>query len=71
MLRLPHDSRNWGKQRVCYHSLNDWNTLDNETRNTRNIAIFIALNAVFINLKFVLNMFFNLSRTFLKTTTCE
>ena len=36
----PLASRNWRKQRVCHHSLKDWNTLDNETRNSPNIAIF-------------------------------
>ena len=40
MLRLSSVSRNYGKQRVCHHSLKDWNTLDNETRNAPNIAIF-------------------------------
>ena len=72
MLGLPRVSRNWGKQRVCHHSLKDWNTLDNQTRNARNIAIFkrsvhirflhlsyfIALNVVSINFKFVLYIVF-------------
>ena len=31
MLRLPHVTKNWGKQRVCYHSLKDWNNLDRDT----------------------------------------
>ena len=40
MLRLPRITRNWGKQRVCHHSLKDWNKLQRETRNAPNIAIF-------------------------------
>ena len=40
MLRLPHVTRNWGKQRVCHHSLKDWNKLEKETRNVPNIATF-------------------------------
>ena len=28
MLRLTHAAKNWGKQRVCYHSLKCWNNLD-------------------------------------------
>ena len=26
MLRLPRVTRNWGKQKVCHHSLKDWST---------------------------------------------
>ena len=33
MLRLPHATDIWVKQRVRYHSLNDWNNLDNDIRN--------------------------------------
>ena len=40
MLRLPRVTRNWGKQRVCHHSLKDWNKLKRETRNAPNIATF-------------------------------
>ena len=40
MLRLPRATRNWGKQRVCHHSLKDWNELERETRNAPNIATF-------------------------------
>ena len=35
-LRLPSVRRNWGKQRVCYQSVKNWNSLvslDKETRN--------------------------------------
>ena len=39
-LRLPRVTRNWGKQRVCYHSLKDWNGLDRDTRNSSSIEIF-------------------------------
>ena len=28
MIRLPRVTRNWGKQRVRYHSLKDWNELE-------------------------------------------
>ena len=28
ILRLTHAAKNWGKQRVCYHSLKCWNNLD-------------------------------------------
>ena len=27
-LRLPKVHRNWGKYRVCYHAISDWNNLD-------------------------------------------
>ena len=40
MLRLPRVTRNWGEQRVCHHSLKDWNELERETRNAPNIATF-------------------------------
>ena len=40
MLRLPRVTRNWGKQRVCHHSLKDWNKLKRVTRNALNIATF-------------------------------
>ena len=40
MLRLPRVTRNWGKQRVCHHSLKDWNKLERATRNAPNIATF-------------------------------
>ena len=40
MLRLPSVTRNWGKQRVCHHSLKDWNKLERETRNAPNIVTF-------------------------------
>ena len=40
MLRLPLATKNWGKQRVCYHSLNDWNNLDKDIRNALHILKF-------------------------------
>ena len=40
MLRLPLATKNWGKQRVCYHSLKDWNNLDRDIRNARGIVNF-------------------------------
>ena len=40
MLRLPRVTRNWGKQRVCHHSLKDWNESERETRNAPNIVTF-------------------------------
>ena len=40
MLRLPRVTRNWGKQRVCHHSLKDWNESEREARNAPNIATF-------------------------------
>ena len=39
-LRLPRVTRNWGKQRVCHHSLKEWNKLEKEARNAPNIATF-------------------------------
>ena len=38
MLRLSRVTRNWGKQRICQHSIKDWNKLERETRNAPNIA---------------------------------
>ena len=40
MLRLPVATKNWGKQRVCYHSLKDCNNLDTDIRNARGIVNF-------------------------------
>ena len=40
MLWLPHVTKNWGKQRVCYHSLKDWNNLDRDTRNAPDLVNF-------------------------------
>ena len=39
-LCLPKVKRNWGKQRLEYHAVNDWNTLDEETRHSDSIAKF-------------------------------
>ena len=33
-LCLPKVKRNWGKQRFEYHAVNDWNSLDEETRHS-------------------------------------
>ena len=40
MLRLPLATKNWGEQRVCYHSLNDWNNLDKDIRNAPDAVNF-------------------------------
>ena len=40
MLRLPRVTKNWGKQRVCYQSLKDWNNLDRNTRNAPDLVNF-------------------------------
>ena len=34
--------KNWGKQRFYYQSLNDWNTLPLDLRNSETLAIFKA-----------------------------
>ncbi len=39
-LRLPHVTRNLGKQRVCYQAVNDWNSLDIDIRTSSNIKLF-------------------------------
>ena len=53
MLRLPRVTRNWGKQRVCHHSLKDWNKLKRVTRNALNIATFKrSVFARFLNLPY-------------------
>ena len=38
--RLPKVTRNWGKQRISYHAVNDYNTLSKEIRNSHNIQSF-------------------------------
>ena len=40
LFRLPRVLRNWGKQRVCYHAVQDWNSLDKDTRNVASISGF-------------------------------
>ena len=40
MLRLPLATKNWGEQRVCYHSLKDWNNLDKYIRNVPDTVNF-------------------------------
>ena len=40
MLRLPLATKDWGKQRVCCHSLKDWNNLNKATRNAPDIVNF-------------------------------
>ena len=32
-LKATLANKNWGKQRVCYHSLRDWDNLDKDIRN--------------------------------------
>ena len=39
-LKLPKVRRNWGKQRVSYQAVKDWNSLDTETRNLLNLVTF-------------------------------
>ena len=39
-LRAPHVIRNWGKQRMAYHAIIDWNTLNKDIRSSLNIVIF-------------------------------
>ena len=36
--RLPLATNNWGKKRVCYHFLKDWNNLDKDIRNAPDIV---------------------------------
>ena len=38
VLRLPLATKNWGKKRVHYHSLKDWNNLDEDIRNAPDIV---------------------------------
>ena len=38
VLRLPLATKNWGKKRVHYHSLKDWNKLDKDIRNAPDIV---------------------------------
>ena len=40
MLRLSLSTKNWGN-RVCYHSLKDWNNLDKEIKNAPDIVNFM------------------------------
>ena len=40
MLGLPLATKNWGKQRVRYHSLKDQNNLDKATRNAPDTVNF-------------------------------
>ena len=40
LLRLPLATKNWGEQRVCYHSLKDWNNLDKYIRNAPDTVNF-------------------------------
>ena len=40
MLRLPLATKNGGEQRVCYHSLKDWNNLDKYIRNVPDTVNF-------------------------------
>ena len=40
ILRLSLCNQKLGKQGVCYHSLKDWNNLDNDIRNEPDIVNF-------------------------------
>ena len=40
MIRLSLATKDWGKQRVCCHSLKDWNNLNKATRNAPDIVNF-------------------------------
>ena len=35
---IPLATKNWGKKRVCYHFLKDWNNLDKDIRNAPDIV---------------------------------
>lgn len=37
---LPLATKNYGEQRACYHSLNNWNSPDEAIRNTPDIVNF-------------------------------
>ena len=39
-LCLPKVKRNWGKQRLEYHAVKDWNTLNEEIIHSDSIAKF-------------------------------
>ena len=38
--RLPAVKTNWGKQRLSYHAIKDWNSLSLDVRNSTTIATF-------------------------------
>ena len=39
-IRLPKVKRNWGKQRINYQAIKDWNDLDSDTRNAPTLVSF-------------------------------
>jgi hypothetical protein len=49
-LRLPKSTRNWGKQRISYHAVNDYNILSKDIGNSQNI-LNIFMRKVFNYLK--------------------
>ena len=40
LIRLPRVKRNWGKQRLAYHAVNDFNSLDTSIRKSSSLVIF-------------------------------
>ena len=41
-LRLPRVKRNWGKYKVDYHAISDWNLLDEEITTSDSLSRFIS-----------------------------
>ena len=39
-LRLPRVTRNWGKQRVSYQAVVNWNSLNKDIKDSTNIRLF-------------------------------
>ena len=39
-LRLTEEKRNWGKQRLAYHAVKDWNTLETKLKSCKTIKEF-------------------------------
>ena len=39
-LRLPKVKRNWGKQRLAYHAVKDWNALHDNLKSCKTIKEF-------------------------------
>ena len=40
LIRLPRVKRNWGKQRLACHAVNDFNSLDTSIRKSSSLVIF-------------------------------
>ena len=47
--RLPVVGRNYGKQRLLYQSLNEWNNLDKSLRDVKSLLIFKQIVKTLIN----------------------